>query len=647
MIRRALNASRSGARSRRARRARRPGRPCGQVGAQGIASSASSNACCSRGSSTSPLRRALWQARVANRRSAASRLRAPARSASAAAPAAASSSARSAHQHRRVALGQQRRHCAHRHRVLAEGLELEAEAAQRLGGVGQRRSGCGLERDRQRSQQALALDALARASRRAAARRARARARRAGRPGAGGPWSRAPGRWRETARAAAGRRSARAARRRAPPSRQPDRGAPPRLAASARCAPAKIQSPCRAPPGAAARRRSGRRHPGARCRRRRRASRRRVSRSSGARRRRRARRGAPGGGSTGGRRSAPPTSPGARSRRPRPAATSGRATPWESDRAAACRGRPRPARAGAVGRAPAGRSRRGGCPAMVGRCRSGRDTKPCRAAGPSSRSAGSSAAASCSPSTAATRSSSVPRRRPDERRPVVAPDLEVDVAEAPAPTRASQSAMCPHSVLTVLRNLRRAGTLAKRSATSTRVPSGRPDRPLVAIRPASTRSSKASGASAGPRAQPQTRDRGDRRERLAAEAVGQDPLEVVARGDLAGGVALERQASVLGRHAAAVVGDRDPVPAAVPHLDPQPARPGVEGVLDQLLHHGGRPLHDLSGRDLVDQGVGQRPDAPRSAFGFRLLAGHGTPRPGPVPRRGARRASSGAPAGRV
>jgi hypothetical protein len=30
------------------------------------------------------------------------------------------------------------------------------------------------------------------------------------------------------------------------------------------------------------------------------------------------------------------------------------------------------------------------------------------------------------------------------------------------------------------------------------------------------------------------------------------------------------------------------------------AGPGIQGILDQLLDDGSRPLHDLAGRDLVD-----------------------------------------------
>jgi hypothetical protein len=62
--------------------------------------------------------------------------------------------------------------------------------------------------------------------------------------------------------------------------------------------------------------------------------------------------------------------------------------------------------------------------------------------------------------------------------------------------RASQSAMWPHSVATVFRNLRRAGTLAKRSATSTRVPCGPPAARVSSRRPSRTRISQPSAAPA-------------------------------------------------------------------------------------------------------------------------------------------------------
>ena len=118
------------------------------------------------------------------------------------------------------------------------------------------------------------------------------------------------------------------------------------------------------------------------------------------------------------------------------------------------------------------------------------------------------------------------------------------------------------------------------------------------------------GLAPAPRAQAQARDRGDGGERLAPEAEAPDALEILEPRQLAGRVALEGQPGVLGAHAQAVVGHGDQRGPAVPDLDPDPAGLGVEGVLDQLLGHRGGSLDDLSGGDLVHQGVRKPPDAP-------------------------------------
>ena len=47
--------------------------------------------------------------------------------------------------------------------------------------------------------------------------------------------------------------------------------------------------------------------------------------------------------------------------------------------------------------------------------------------------------------------------------------------------------------------------------------------------------------------------------------------------------------------------------AAILDLHPHPPGTGVDRVLDQLLHHRGRPLHDLARGDLIDQRVGEPP----------------------------------------
>ena len=70
-------------------------------------------------------------------------------------------------------------------------------------------------------------------------------------------------------------------------------------------------------------------------------------------------------------------------------------------------------------------------------------------------------------------------------------------------------------------------------------------------------------------------------------------------------MAKEREPSVVGSHAAAVVGDRDEGRAPVPDLDAHAGGPGVEGIFHQLFHHRGGALHHLARRNLVDQVVGQ------------------------------------------
>ena len=107
-----------------------------------------------------------------------------------------------------------------------------------------------------------------------------------------------------------------------------------------------------------------------------------------------------------------------------------------------------------------------------------------------------------------------------------------------------------------------------------------------------------------PRDEREAADRGDRGQRLAAETERADLLEVLERGDLAGGVAGNGERQVLGGHAAAIVAHADQADAALLQVDVHAARAGIERVLDQLLDHGGGPFDDFAGGDLVDEGVG-------------------------------------------
>ena len=105
------------------------------------------------------------------------------------------------------------------------------------------------------------------------------------------------------------------------------------------------------------------------------------------------------------------------------------------------------------------------------------------------------------------------------------------------------------------------------------------------------------------RARPQheVRHRGDRRQRLAAEAERQDGRQIVGSPDLARRVPLDRQPRVLRLHPFAVVLDADLLLAAELDVDREPRRAGVDRVLDQLLDDRGRPLDDLAGGDLVGE----------------------------------------------
>ncbi len=113
---------------------------------------------------------------------------------------------------------------------------------------------------------------------------------------------------------------------------------------------------------------------------------------------------------------------------------------------------------------------------------------------------------------------------------------------------------------------------------------------------------------AGSRTQRQARHGGDARQRFAAKSQGGYALQILKRGDLAGCVARERQPHLLRRDTGAVVAHPDQSAAAALqfHLDAQRAR--VERILHQLLDHGGRPLDDLAGRDLIDELLGKNLD---------------------------------------
>ena len=107
----------------------------------------------------------------------------------------------------------------------------------------------------------------------------------------------------------------------------------------------------------------------------------------------------------------------------------------------------------------------------------------------------------------------------------------------------------------------------------------------------------------------QLRHGGDAGEGFAAEAEGLDAGEVVDGGQLAGAVAFDGEGDLVGRDAAAVVGDLDERLAALFDGDVNAAGAGVEGVVEELADDGGGALDDLAGGDLAADFRREAPDA--------------------------------------
>ncbi len=93
-------------------------------------------------------------------------------------------------------------------------------------------------------------------------------------------------------------------------------------------------------------------------------------------------------------------------------------------------------------------------------------------------------------------------------------------------------------------------------------------------------------------------DRTDRRQCFAAKAERADVENVIA--ELAGAVARDGERQFVGGHAASIVDHPQQRQSAAGRRDLDARRAGVDGILDQFLDHGGRPLHDFAGGDSVD-----------------------------------------------
>jgi hypothetical protein len=76
--------------------------------------------------------------------------------------------------------------------------------------------------------------------------------------------------------------------------------------------------------------------------------------------------------------------------------------------------------------------------------------------------------------------------------------------------------------------------------------------------------------------------------------------------NLAGGMMLESQASVLRTHSYAVIAHDNQALSSFLRLDHDASGLRVQGIFQQLLHYRGRALHNLAGCDLVGQNVGKK-----------------------------------------
>ena len=167
-------------------------------------------------------------------------------------------------------------------------------------------------------------------------------------------------------------------------------------------------------------------------------------------------------------------------------------------------------------------------------------------------------------------------------------------------SRVRASVVWPISVCVERRNLCRTGVLKNRLRTSIVVPTGQPTGATGCGWPPTTSSSAPLVGVGRAAAKDEPADFGDRRQRFAAEAERADAEQIVGLADLAGGMAGHGERQLVGRDAAAVVGDADQLAAPLLHRDVDPRRAGVDRVLQQLLDDARRPLDHLAGGDLVD-----------------------------------------------
>ena len=118
----------------------------------------------------------------------------------------------------------------------------------------------------------------------------------------------------------------------------------------------------------------------------------------------------------------------------------------------------------------------------------------------------------------------------------------------------------------------------------------------------------AMGICSGSAGQCELCDRRDARQRFAAKAHAGYPLQIFQRGDLAGGVAHQRQRQLVPGDATAVVAHAQQLDSAALQLHRNVGRTCIQAVLQQFLERGSGALDHLASGDLIDEQVGQQAD---------------------------------------
>ena len=106
----------------------------------------------------------------------------------------------------------------------------------------------------------------------------------------------------------------------------------------------------------------------------------------------------------------------------------------------------------------------------------------------------------------------------------------------------------------------------------------------------------------------------DARQRLPAKPQRRNRQQIVRGPQLRRRMPLERQQRIVPHHPAPVIRNPDQLSSARLHLDPDPRRPRIQRVLQQLLHHRRRPFHHLPGSYLVRDLVRQNPYPPHPSI---------------------------------